>query len=131
YLTTLELPYNLQLKAGQFFNAFGRLNPTHPHTWDFVDQPVINSRVLGPDGLRAPGAQLSWLTPLPFFAELTGSIQNSQGETAASFRGDPGDVVAGRTLEERPVRTLGDLLYLVRLKTSFDLTDEVTIVPGL
>src|SRR5262249_2412533 len=36
YLTTLELPYNLQLKAGQFFNAFGRLNPTHPHTWDFV-----------------------------------------------------------------------------------------------
>jgi len=77
-----------------------------------------------------PGAQLSWLTPLPFFAEVTGSIQNSQGETASSFRGVPGDVVAGRTLVDRPVRTPGDLAYLLRLKTSFDPTEEITIVPG-
>ncbi len=131
YLTTLEFPYNLQLKAGQFFNAFGRLNPIHPHAWDFVDQPVINSRVLGHDGFRGPGAQLSWLTPLPFFAELIGSVQNSQGETATSFRDVEGDPVAGRTLIDRPVRTLGDLVYLVRLKTSFDLTEEISIVPGL
>ncbi len=38
YLTTLEFPYNLQLKAGQYFSQFGRLNPSHPHGWDFVDQ---------------------------------------------------------------------------------------------
>ncbi|HEV3027386.1 MAG TPA: zinc-regulated TonB-dependent outer membrane receptor, partial [Planctomycetota bacterium] len=86
YLTTLEFPYNLQLKAGQYFSQFGRLNATHPHTWDFVDQPVINSRLLGEDGFRGPGGQLSWLTPLPFFAELTGSVQNAQGGTAKSFR---------------------------------------------
>lgn len=131
YLTTLEFPFNLQLKAGQFFNAFGRMNATHPHTWDFVDQPVIIGRVLGTDGYRAPGAQMAWLTPLPFFAELTGSVQNSQGDTAPYFRGVPGDVVAGRTLVTRPVRNLGDMVYLIRLKTSFDPTEEITIVPGL
>jgi hypothetical protein len=131
YLTTLELPFNLQVKAGQFFNAFGRLNAMHPHTWDFVDQPVINTRVLGSDGYRAPGAQLSWLTPLPFFAEVTGSVQNGQGDTAPYFRGVPGNVVAGRTLIDRPVRSLADLVYLIRLKTSFDPTEEITIVPGI
>jgi hypothetical protein len=131
YLTTLDLPYNLQVKAGQFFNAFGRINSTHPHTWDFVDQPVIVGRVLGTDGYRDPGVQISWLTPLPFFAELTGSIQNSQGDTAPYFRGVPGDTVAGRVLVDRPVRNLGDMVYLIRLKTSFDPWEEVTIVPGL
>jgi hypothetical protein len=131
YLTTLSLPYSLQIKAGQYFSQFGRLNPTHPHTWDFVDQPVISSRLLGTDGFRGPGAQLSWLTPLPFFAELTGSIQNSQGGTAASFRDVPGDVVAGRTIIDRPVRSMADLCYILRLKTSFDPSDETTIVPGI
>lgn len=131
YLTTLELPYSLQVKAGQYFSQFGRLNPIHPHAWDFVDQPVISGRVLGPDGFRGPGAQLSWLSPLPFFAELTGSIQNSQGGTAFSFRNAPGEVIAGRTLVARPVRNVGDLAYLLRLKTSFDPSEEITLVPGL
>lgn len=130
YLTTLELPYNLQVKAGQYFNPFGRLNSVHPHAWDFVDQPVINGRMFGPDGLRGPGAQILWLTPLPFFAELIGAVNNANGETATSFRFSPGESVAGRTLVDRPVRGLDDLLYLIRLRTSFDLTDEITLVPG-
>src|SRR5438477_1237234 len=37
FMQTTSLPFNLQLKAGQFFAAFGRLNPVHPHAWDFVD----------------------------------------------------------------------------------------------
>lgn len=130
YLTSLDLPWHLQLKAGQFFGAFGRLNPTHPHTWDFVDQPVINSRLLGGDGFRNPGAQVSWLAPLPFFLEILASAQNAQGETAVSFRGVPGDSIAGRTLIDRKVRDLGDLAYLLRVRTSFDVGDELTIVPG-
>jgi hypothetical protein len=40
YVTTTSLPAGLQLKAGQFFTDFGRLNPTHPHAWDFVDVPL-------------------------------------------------------------------------------------------
>ena len=46
-----DLPFSLQLKGGQFFAAFGRINPTHPHTWDFADAPLVHGRLLGPDGL--------------------------------------------------------------------------------
>lgn len=37
YATTSDLPANLQVRVGQFLTRYGRLNPTHPHTWDFVD----------------------------------------------------------------------------------------------
>jgi hypothetical protein len=92
---------------------------------------VITTRVLGSDGVRSPGVQISWLTPLPFFAELTGSVQNSHGETAASFRFETDEVVAGRTLVTRSVQSLADLLYCLHLKTSFDPGEELTLVPGL
>jgi len=131
WLSTLDLPFHLQLEAGQFFTEFGRLNPTHPHSWDFVDQPVVNSRFFGPDGLRSPGVQLSWLAPLPFFAELVFSAQNSHGETVISFRNAPEETVAGRQLIERDVRGLADVLYLTRLRTSFDLAEDLTLVGGL
>jgi hypothetical protein len=131
YLTTLALPGGLQVKAGTFFSPFGRLNPQHPHQWDFADQPVISGRLLGADGLRGPGAQLAWLLPTPFYAEATVAVQNSHGETAASFRSSPGEELAGRTMIERDVRSLGDLLLLGRFATSFDLTPALTILPGV
>ena len=40
----------------RLFDAFGRINATHPHTWEFADSPVVNGRLLGPDGLRGVGA---------------------------------------------------------------------------
>src|SRR3989442_2205008 len=70
YGTSLALPANLQVVAGQFFTPFGRQNPQHPHQWDFADQPVILNRIFGPDGLRGPGLQLSCLAPRPFFLEF-------------------------------------------------------------
>ena len=65
YVLTSSLPANLQVKAGQFFAEFGRENPMHPHAWSFVDQPLILNRVFGPEGLRGPGAKVSWLIPTP------------------------------------------------------------------
>ncbi len=47
FMQTTSLPFGLQLKGGQFFAAFGRINPTHPHTWDFADDPLVNGRFLG------------------------------------------------------------------------------------
>jgi ABC-type Mn2+/Zn2+ transport system permease subunit len=131
YLTTLALPAGLQVKAGTFFSPFGRLNAQHPHAWTFADQPVVNGRFLGPDGLRGPGAQLAWLLPTPFYAEATFALQNSHGETAFSFRNAPGEELFGRTIVEREVRSPRDLLKLGRLATSFDPTPELTIVPAV
>src|SRR5436190_9103168 len=47
YADSMSLPANLQLRAGQFFTEFGRQNQTHPHAWDFVDQPLVMGRFLG------------------------------------------------------------------------------------
>src|SRR5438094_2354778 len=79
FMQTTSLPFNLQLKAGQFFAAFGRLNPTHPHTWDFADTPLVNGLFLGPDGLRGVGAQGSWTLPLPWYSQLIFASQNGRG----------------------------------------------------
>lgn len=131
YLTTTSLPWNLQVKAGQFFTEFGRLNQQHPHAWAFVDQPLVIGRMFGPEGLRNPGARVSWLVPTPFYSELFVAVQNSQGGTAFSFRNTEEDTLFGRTPVDRQVRGAGDLLYAPRYVASFDLTDSQTLVAGL
>jgi hypothetical protein len=130
YLTSTALPANLQLRAGQFFTQFGRLNPTHPHTWSFVDQPLINGRMFGGDGMRAPGMQLAYLMPLPMYAEAMVALQNSQGETMFSFRNVPGEDLFGRTVIERQVEGIGDLVITPRLAASFNPSDTQTVLLG-
>ena len=137
FLQTTALPANLQVKAGQFFANFGRQNSQHPHAWAFVDQPLMLNRAFGPDGLRNVGAQASWLVPLPFFTELSLGMLDSSGGTAFSFR-NPGDAdplgtnrFAGRATSGRALRGLGDFLFVPRLASSFDLTDQQTLVLGL
>ena len=90
FLQTTDLPFNLQLKGGQFFAAFGRINPTHPHTWDFADDPLVHGLFLGPDGLRGVGGQISWTLPTPWYSQLLLGVQNGRGGTGYSFR-NPGD----------------------------------------
>lgn len=132
YLESMSLPWNLQVKAGQFFTEFGRLNPTHPHTWDFVDQPLVNGRFFGEDGLRNPGARISWLMPTPFYSELFLAIQNSQGETAFSFRDRHEDeLFLGRPTSQGRVRNFGDMLFAPRYAASFDLSDSQTLLAGV
>jgi hypothetical protein len=70
YMTTRSLPHNLQVKAGQFFTEFGRNNPQHPHQWLWIDQPIINTRVFGPDGMRGPGMRVSYLMPTEHYSEV-------------------------------------------------------------
>lgn len=131
YLETMSLPWNLQVKAGQFFTEFGRLNPAHPHAWDFVDQPLVNGRFFGEDGLRNPGGRISWLTPTPFYSELFLAIQNSHGETAFSFRDAHEDEpLYGRLHAQGRVKAFNDLLFVPRYAVSFDLNDSQTVLLG-
>jgi hypothetical protein len=134
FFTTQKLPYGLQLKGGHFFTEFGRLNPQHPHQWDWQDQPVINTRLFGPDGMRGPGFRLSWLTPFPWFSELSFGMQNANGETMASFLANEEFFderpIGGRPFVNRDVRSLKDLAYHARSANSWDLSDEVSTVLG-
>lgn len=130
YFLTTSLPHNLQLKGGQFFAEFGRQNQQHPHSWAFVDQPLVLNRVFGPDGLRSQGARLSWLIPTPWYTEAMVGVLNSAGGTAYSFRSDESSEIHGGPATERVVRGINDLLFVPRLATSFELTRTQTLVLG-
>jgi hypothetical protein len=133
FATTQSLPFGLQemgfqVEAGQFFTEFGRNNPTHPHTWAFVDQPFIVSRFLGGDGQRAPGVRVGWLTPLPWFSEVHVGMQNSRGETLPSFLAND-EIFEERGVGGRPraygsIHGLDDFVYLLRWVNGFDMGDE-------
>jgi hypothetical protein len=142
YATTTALPAELQVRAGYFLTPFGRLNPSHPHSWDWLDQPVINTRLFGGDGMRGPGVTLSWLAPLPWYSELLVGAQQGEGEFMASFRGEGlhahhgaeeehAEGIGGRPVVERETHGLGDLVYLARWSNGFDLGDAVSGQWGL
>ncbi|MEY2494874.1 MAG: hypothetical protein QOJ45_1366 [Verrucomicrobiota bacterium] len=131
FLQTTSLPYSLQIKAGQFFNAFGRINPTHPHTWEFADSPLVNGRLLGPDGLRGVGAQIAWTVPVPWYSQVLFAVNNGRGGTAYSFR-NPGDngVFYGRMTIDRDATALHDLVFVPRVENSFNPSETQTVLFG-
>jgi hypothetical protein len=130
FFLTTSLPWNLQLKGGQFNVEFGRENPQHPHAWGFADQPLVLNRMFGPDGLRSQGLRLSWLAPTSHFTEAMVTVANSAGETASSFRNEESVDIHGGIPLERDVSRLSDLLIVPRLSSSFDVTDNSTVVVG-
>ena len=123
YATTLSLPYNLQARVGQFLTRFGRQNPTHPHQWDFVDQPLMLGKVFGGEGNFALGGELSYLTPLPWYVELIGSVTDARGEgTNRSFFGDAADARVDSPL---------DFQDTVAAKQFFELSHDWSLLWGL
>jgi len=132
FLQTTDLPWGLQLKGGQFFTAFGRLNPMHPHTWDFADDSIVHGRLLGSDGLRGVGAQVSWTAPVSWYSQFVFGVQNGRGNTGYSFR-NPGDdgVFYGRLTTDREARGLQDFVYIPRWENSVDLSPTQTVLAGI
>ncbi len=121
YGTTLALPHNLQLRAGQFLTRFGRINAMHLHQWDFVDQAFAIGRVFGGEGNRGLGVELSYLVPAPFFLELVGSATEAAGdETARSFLGGSG----------LPVETPLDVQATFAVKEFFELSPDWSLATG-
>lgn len=120
FVTTTSLPGSLQLKAGVMRAAFGRQNTQHLHLQDFTRRPELNALLLGQDGLRAPGVELSWLLPLPFYLLVTGEILSSPPSD------DP-------TL---PVQSFGggaryDFTYLANARAFWPMTDSTSAQLGL
>jgi hypothetical protein len=132
FLQTTSLPFNLQLKAGQFFAAFGRINPTHPHTWDFADAPIVHALLLGGDGLRGVGTQISWIVPVPWYSQLILAVQNGRGGTGYSFR-NPGDngMFFDRRTTDRELRGLEDFVWIPRWENSVDLSPTQVVLGGV
>ena len=114
YLTTLSLPAHLQLKAGRFKHAVGRVNPVHAHALPFIDMPDAYVNFFGEEGLKGDGVSLVWLLPNhTFFQELT--IEATNVAESPSF--------------ERSNKN--NYLYLAHLKNFWDLTANSTMELGL
>jgi hypothetical protein len=116
YVTTLDLPEHLQLKAGKFRMALGRINPTHPHALPFIDLPNALVNYFGEEGLNDEGLSLSWLVPNPldFYQELTLEITGGPVDNPSFVRS-----------------TSDRYLYLGHLKNFWDLTPNSTLELGL
>lgn len=124
YVSTLALPANLKVRAGKFLTKFGRLNSTHPHGWSFVDQPVVNGQFLGGDGKRGLGAEVSWLSPLPWFLEVTGSANSAEAEEEEHARQLP-------TTQLQSIPVVTDLFYTGVVKQFFPFTNDLSLMWGL
>jgi len=114
YLTTLSLPAHLQLKAGKFKGAMGRINPVHPHTLPFISLPDAYDNYFG-EGINDEGISLSWLVPISvFYQEFVVQITNGPIDNP-SFSRSAGNKYLG----------------LAHLKNFFDLSPNTTLELGL
>lgn len=122
YATSTALPANLQVRAGQFLTRFGRLNSTHPHAWEFVDQPLVLGKFFGGEGNRGLGTEVSWLSPLPWYLEVVGSASEAHGaSTARSFFG----------ADNLGVQSLADLQLTGAVKQFFPFGPDWSLAWGL
>ena len=114
YLTTLSLPAHLQLKAGKFRSAMGRINPVHPHALPFISLPDAYQNYFG-DGINDEGVSLSWLIPNSLFYQ----------ELMVQFTDGPIDNPSFS-------RSVGNTWFeLAHLKNFFDLSANATLELGL
>ena len=113
FITSLSLPKGLQLKAGKFKSAMGRINPVHSHALPFISLPTAYENYFG-EGINDEGMQMSWLLPNGlFYQELT--VQGTDGPLdCPSF-----------------VRSTNNkYLGLAHLKNFFDLSKNATLELG-
>lgn len=121
YGTTLALPYQLGARFGQFKTRFGRLNPTHLHSWRFVTQPLVNAKFFGGESLRGLGAELSRLELwMPGTFRWYVAYQNVAGEaTGRSF-----------IPAEDDIDSWADLTLTVRGEEFVELSDNWDLLVG-
>lgn len=111
FVTTQSLPAGLQLKMGRFYAAFGRHNLLHTHQYPLLNPPLAHKQILGDEGLADDGISMSWLSPLPWYVELTGQVLDGRSERFASEEGE-------------------DLVYLAHARSFWDIGDEWTVEMG-
>lgn len=75
-ISTTKLIPRSRLRFGQFFLGVGHLNRLHRHEWPFIFAPKVQHEFFGAEGALDSGGEYSFLTPLPFFLELTAGVTN-------------------------------------------------------
>lgn len=108
---------SIQLKLGKIRGTFGKHGLLHTHAFPFIQSPIIMPNTIGEEGFKAAGAEVAWLSPLPWYAELTGGIYESKDSSADQ----PLDFGSNRH---------DNIPYLGHLKNLIDLNEETTLEAG-
>lgn len=107
----------LSLRAGKFFQFFGRHNRLHTHQFPFIDAPLVNEEIFGKNGLTEPalnetGVSFNVLAPVPWFWEW--NLVVLQGNNEALLNAPLND----------------DLAYLVNTRNLWDWSENTTVELG-
>ncbi len=113
-LTSISLPYSLEVTLGKFKPHFTKVNILHPHAFSFVEFPTMIKNFFAEEGIFMEGLSVSVLVPNPwdFYQEL--------------------DFEVGRSFVNNSLTngTKNDLLYIVHLNNFFELSDNSTLGVG-
>ena len=107
----------IQLKLGKLRGTFGKHGLLHPHAFPFVQAPIVMANTIGEEGFKDPGIEAAWLTPLPWYSELTGGVYQAieaDDENPLDFGSSEHD----------------NLPYLGHFKNQFDLNSSTTLELG-
>jgi hypothetical protein len=116
-IQTTSLPWNLEVKAGQFFGEFGRLAYIHDHELPIVNRPLVLDQYIGGES-RTDGVQLNWLVPVERYISVTlGTGIQFGGDNPPNYVGD--------------FRHGSGLNYWGRVSTYFDVTPNISVEPGV
>ncbi len=107
----------VQLKLGKIRGSFGKHGLLHTHAFPFVQGPIVMANTIGAEGFKDPGLEASYLTPLPWFAELTGGIYKAV------------DMDSDHPLDFGSTRH-DNIPFLGHLKNQLNLNDETTLELG-
>ncbi len=108
---------SIQLKLGKMRGTFGKHGLLHTHAFPFIQAPIVMANTIGNEGFKDAGVEATWLTPLPWFSELTGGIY----EANAADGDHPLDL--GSTRHD-------NVPFLGHFKNQFDLNDATTLEIG-
>ena len=116
WVRNTSLP-SIQLKLGQLRGTFGKHGLIHTHAFPFVQAPIVMGNTIGEEGFKDPGLEAAWLSPLPWYAELTGGAYYAVGVD------DDHPLDLGSTRHD-------NIPLLGHIKNLFDLNDETTLELG-
>ena len=72
----------VQLKLGKLRGTFGKHGLLHTHAFPFIQAPIVMANTIGEEGFKDPGVEAAWLTPLPWYVELTAGAYQAIGVSA-------------------------------------------------
>jgi hypothetical protein len=134
----LHLADSLAGELGKIHVNFGKLNKVHTHHRLMADQPPALTNFFGAHGLTGHGGILSYILPLPFFAQIEAGAwtvekhhHHLSDENSAEVSDIYGSTVTVATIvHDDSEFSLADKVYTGRLKTSFASAEKSELEVG-